>query len=57
MIKFLGTFLISLLIVTCICMTFTAIMLSPVIGIVKFIIVIFVFIMFQLALNYLEDEL
>lgn len=57
MIKFLGTFLISLLIVACIWMTITAIMLSPVIKIVKFIIVIFVFIMFKLALIYLEDEL
>lgn len=57
MIKFLITIFNSLLIVACICMTFTAIVLSPVIRIVKFIIVIFVFIMFQLALNYLEDEL
>lgn len=48
--KFLGTFLISLLIVVCIWMTITAIMLSPVITIVKVIIVIFVFIMFNLAL-------
>lgn len=55
MIKFLGTFLISLLIVACIWMTITAIMLSPVIKIVKFIIVIFVFIMFNLALNIWED--
>lgn len=50
MIKLLGTFLISLLIVACIWMTITAIMLSPVITIVKVIIVIFVFIMFNLAL-------
>lgn len=57
MIKFLDTVLISLLIVACIWMTITAIMLSPVIKIVKFIIVIFVFIMFKLALIYLEDEL
>lgn len=55
--KLVGTFLISLLIVACIWMTITAIMLSPVIKIVKFIIVIFVFIMFKLALIYLEDEL
>lgn len=48
--KFLGIFLISLLIVACIWMTITAIMLSPVIKIVKFIITIFVFIMFHLAL-------
>lgn len=57
MIKFLIAIFNSLLIVACISMTFTAIMLSPVIGIVKFIIVIFVFIMFQLALKHLEDEL
>lgn len=50
MIKFLSAFLISLLIVACIWMTITAIMLSPVITIVKVIIVIFVFIMFNLAL-------
>lgn len=55
--KLVGTFLISLLIVASIWMTITAIKLSPVIKIVKFIIAIFVFIMFQLALNYLEDEL
>lgn len=48
--KFLGTFLISLLIVACIWMTITAVMLSPVITIVKVIIAIFVFIMFNLAL-------
>jgi hypothetical protein len=48
--KFLGIFLISLLIVACIWMTITAIMLSPVIKIVKFIITIFVFIMFHLDL-------
>lgn len=57
MIKFLGTFLISLLIVACIWMTITAVMLSPVIKIVKFIIVIFVFIMFNLALIYWGDNL
>ena len=55
MIKFLGTFLISLLIVACIWMTITTIMLSPVIKMVKVIVVIFVFIMFKLALIYLED--
>ena len=55
--KVVGTFLISLLIVACIWMTITAIMLSPVIKIVKFITAIFVFIMFNLALTYLEDEL
>lgn len=52
--KFLGIFLINLLIVACIWMTITAIMLSPVIKIVKFIITIFVFIMFHLALCSLD---
>lgn len=52
--KFLGIFLINLLIVVCIWMTITAIMLSPVIKIVKFIITIFVFIMFHLALCSLD---
>lgn len=57
MIKFLITFLISLLIVVCIWMTIAAVMLSPVTNIVKFIIVIFVFIMFNLALIYWGDNL
>ena len=48
--KFIGIFLISLLVVACIWMTITAIMLSPVTNIVKFIIIIFSFIMFHLAL-------
>lgn len=52
--KFLGTFLISLLIAACIWMTITAVMLSPVITIVKIVIVIFVFIMFNLALELLN---
>lgn len=53
--KFIGIFLISLLVASCMGMTITAIILSPVIKIVKFIIVIFVFIMFNLALNIWED--
>lgn len=57
MMKFLITFLISLLIVACIWMTIAAVMLSPVLNIVKFIIVIFVFIMFNLALIYWGDNL
>lgn len=55
--KFLGIFLISLLIVACIWMTITAIMLSPVIKIVKFITAIFCFIVFNLVLNIWEDWL
>ena len=55
--KFLGTFLISLLIAACISLTIIAIILSPVINIVKFIIVIFCFIMFNLVLNIWEDWL
>ena len=49
MMQFIGLFLISLLVVACIWMTITAVMLSPVITIVKVVIVIFVFIMFNLA--------
>ena len=49
MMKFIGLFLISLLVVACIWMTITAVMLSPVITIVNVVIVIFVFIMFNLA--------
>lgn len=52
--KFIGTFLISLLVVACIWMTITAIMLSPLIKIVKFVITIFVFIMFHIALCSLD---
>ena len=53
--KFIGIFLISLMVAACMGMTITAIILSPVINIVKFIIVIFVFILFNLALNIWED--
>lgn len=52
MIKFLITIFNSLLIVACIWMTITAVMLSPVTGIVKFIVVIFVFTLGNLALIY-----
>lgn len=48
--KFPGIFLINLLIVAGVWATITAVILSPVITIVKVIIVIFVFIMFNLAL-------
>ncbi len=54
MMKFIGVFLISLLVVACIWMTITAIMLSPVITIVKVITAIFVFIMFNLALSLIN---
>lgn len=53
--KFVVDCLISLLVVACIWMTIAAVMLSPVINIIKWMIVIFVFIMFNLALTYWED--
>lgn len=52
--KFVIDFLISLLIVVGVWATFAAIILSPVIGIAKWLIVIFVLIMFNLALNHWE---
>lgn len=55
--KFVIDCLISLLIVAGVWATITAIILSPVIRIAKWMIVIFVFIMFNLALNHWEDEL
>ena len=55
MMKFIGTFLISLMVAACMGVTITAIILSPVIKIVKFISVIFIFILFNLVLNILED--
>lgn len=55
--KFVIDFLISLLIVVGVWATFAAIILSPVIRIAKWMIVIFVLIMFNLALNHWEDEL
>ena len=55
--KFVIDCLISLLIVAGVWATITAIILSPVIRIAKWMIVIFVFIMFNLALIHWEDEL
>lgn len=55
--KFVFDSLISLLIVAGVWATITAVILSPVIRIAKWMSVIFVFIMFNLALNYWEDEL
>lgn len=55
--KFVIDCLISLLIVAGVWATIAAVILSPVIGIAKWMIVIFVLIMFNLALNHWEDEL